>query len=630
MSTLPLFENDAPGAGPGAADASDTSETSDTSDAGDDGKTASTRRAGEIRTMLMDPSKSLGIKLEVLRQLARSGDDAAPPILAAVLEAAANANGATEYREKILELGRLIEQMQQGPLRCALFDRMLDAPELGRRAQVILPDGTLASPLVPDGALAEKLRCGDTVWIEAKGGAIVARAPEGFAVGDEATLEQTLPSGHVRARVGELGRSVYRISGRLEEQIAAGEAKPGSTLVVCPRRAMAFSALPEEVALTWSRFLCKAPVPDVVAERDLGEPPRFIARLLAHLRRELADPGVSRRHGLRRSRLHLLAGIPGSGKTIGIEALWNGMYGVMSEATGVPVEALPHRVMRLRSADVLSKWLGQSDKLIARFFEEVEQLAAEPWEDAQGRLWELPVLVIAEEIDGLARHRGEDGVHDRILTTLLEGLDPARPLFRDRLVFFLATTNASHLVDMAVIRRIGGRIERFGHLGRRAFAAVLAKQLERRPFAGAGHIGGADLRRRAVVDITSWLHAPSSTAPVQVELTFVGQATPTPIHHRDFLTAGLVDRAIQDACEAVANREHAGEPGAGLDAALVVDAIHRQVRSLVDLLTPANCGEYLSLPDGERVATLRRIEQPAVLPFALERGHDEGGDGGGA
>jgi len=576
-------------------------------------------RLRKIEMMLTDASSPLEMRLDVVRQLAGAEGDAATSVLTRVLEAASQAKGEDQYREKVEELGALIDAMQQGPLRSALFDRMQEEPELGRRAQVILPDGTLASPLVPDAALAEKLRCGDTVWIEAKGSAIVYRGLETPAVGEEATLERLLPDGTVRVKLGEIGHAVYRTAGRLAEQLASGEALAGSTLVVCPRRAIAFLALPEIDGLAHYQFLSREPVPDVVVERDIGSPPAFIGRLTTHLRRELGDPSISKRYRLRRSKLNLLSGIPGSGKTFGIDGLWNAMYGIVSEVTGAPVEALPHRVMRLRASELLSKWLGESDKQIARFFEELEQLAAEPFVAPDGRQWQLPVLVIAEEIDGLARARGEDGVHDRILVSLLEGLDPARPLFRDHLVFFVATTNTSQLVDMAVIRRIGGEIESFGRMDRLAFRSVLAKHLRGLPFQTGDEETDDLARQRTIADTTAWLFGPNSTGEGQVEITFVGQANPTTKHHRDFLTAGLIDRAIQVACEEAANSEHEGAGKPGLDTGLVTRAIHRQVRHIVDLLSPQNCDKYLTLPDGERVATLRRIAQPAVIPFELER-----------
>jgi hypothetical protein len=227
--------------------------------------------------------------------------------------------------------------------------------------------------------------------------------------------------------------------------------------------------------------------------------------------------------------------------------------------------------------------------------------------------------VIAEEVDSLARTRGDDGIHDRILATLLEGLDPGRPVYRDRLVFFVATTNTSHLVDVAMIRRIGGRIESFGHMNRFGFRSVLAKQLRDLPFRRGEDGSSDDARSRAISDVTAWLFGPNAASTSQIEITFAGQANAVTRHARDFLTAGLVDRAVQQACEEAANAEHAGAEEPGLTTAILSRAIDQQVRQIVDLLTPRNCGQYLALPDGEIPARLRRVERPAVTPFELER-----------
>jgi len=573
----------------------------------------------KLAMMLTDPTVPLNVRLEVFRQLANAEDEAVAPILKEVLEAACAAKSEEQHREKLGELTELIEAMKAGPLRSAIFDRMHVEPGLGNRAQVILSDGSLASPLVPDEGMAEKMRCGDTVWVEGKGSALLFHSQAVSSIGEEARIERVLDDGNLLLSVGETGRAVYRPSARLVDQLKGGEAEPGSTVVVCQRRMMAFLALPAADGLANFKYLSREPVPDVVPARDIGSPPRFIAQLTSHLRRELADPSISDRYRLRRSKLILLSGIPGSGKTYGIQGFWNQMFEIVSQATGVPVEDLPPRVMRLKSSGILSKWFGESDRKIARFFREVDQLAAEEFVAPDGRKWKLPVLVIAEEIDALARSRGEDGVHDRILATLLEGLDPSRPVFRDHMVFVIATTNTSHLVDTAIIRRIGGRIESFGHMDRFSFRAVLAKLLRELPFGhAAGSARGEAALEQTIADTTAWLYSPNSVAAGQVEITYVGQANPTTRHHRHFMTAGLVDRAVQEACEEAANSEHEGAPNAGLTTPLVTAAIHRQVRHIVDLLSPMNCGDYLTLPDGERVASVRRIEQPVAIPFEFE------------
>jgi hypothetical protein len=276
-------------------------------------------------------------------------------------------------------------------------------------------------------------------------------------------------------------------------------------------------------------------------------------------------------------------------------------------------------VLQLRSADVLSKWVGESDRNIARFFDEVEQIAGETFETPDGRVFELPVLVVAEEIDALARQRGSDAIHDRIQATLLTSLDPARSLFRDRLVLVLCTTNAPGLVDAAFRRRAGGTVSRFERMDRFTFRAVLQKHLRGRPFRRANGTSEEEQQRRIVADLTAWLFAPNGSDPGQVEITFVGQPNPVIKHRRDFLTGGLVDRAIQEASLEACEQEWRGAEEPGLSMERVMCAVDAQVRHIVDQLTPGNCEQYLTLPDAMRVGTVRRLPQAPVLPIQLER-----------
>jgi hypothetical protein len=278
-------------------------------------------------------------------------------------------------------------------------------------------------------------------------------------------------------------------------------------------------------------------------------------------------------------------------------------------------------VLQLRAADVLSKWVGGSDRNIARFFEEVEQVAAETFETPDGRVLELPVLVICEEIDALARQRGSDAIHDRIQTTLLTSLDPARSLFRDRLVLVLCTTNAPGLVDSAFRRRVGGTVTSFGRMDRFTFQAVLRKHLRGRPFRRENGTSDEEEQRRVLADLTAWLFAPNGSDQGQVELSFIGQPNPVIKYRRDFLTGGLVDRAIDQASQAACDQEWRGAEVPGLSTEQLMFTLDAQVRHIVDQLTPGNCEHYLTLPDAMRVGTVRRIPQAPVLPIELERPH---------
>ena len=118
--------------------------------------------------------------------------------------------------------------------------------------------------------------------------------------------------------------------------------------------------------------------------------------------------------------MKLLCGVSGSGKTLAVQAIHHLMYEIMSEVTGVALDQLPFRVFRFRQSQLLSKWLGDSDKNVDRLFDEIEQLADQPFRAPDGRQVRLPVLVVIEEADGMGRARGQDAIYDRILTTALQ------------------------------------------------------------------------------------------------------------------------------------------------------------------------------------------------------------------
>ena len=580
---------------------------------------AKTKEPPKIVQVLLDEGTPPAVCAEILKQLLMDAEPEGQSIVQQVLAAARAGQAESLYTAKMRELTALIEQMMEGPLRQATFVCLVRVADFGLRAEVLLPDGTSAFTSVPDQTLAGQLRCGDLVWLEAQGKALLYRQASVAELGDEALLERLLPDATVEVQVGELGKFVFRAAAPLVEQIESGEAGPGSTVIVCQRRRFAFRALPKVDGFAHFRYLCRESVPDVVVERDIGTPPVFIEDFTRHLRRELTQPELGERYGLRRSLLRLLTGVPGTGKTFAIQGFWNRMYAVLSELSGLPAEDLPPRVMQLRASEVLSKWVGSSDRNIARFFAEAAELAAEPLVLGDGTQMELPLLLIVEECDAWARERGEDAIHDRIQTTLLQNLDPARPLFREHIVFVVCTTNTPQLVDPAFVRRVGGKVEHFGRLDRSSFRAVLEKQLAGRPFRRAGASSQDEARARCVADLVAWFFASNPAQGGIVELTYVGQTTAVTKHHKDFLTAALVDRAVQTAAAEACHAAWLGTEDPGLSTAQLLTALDAQVRSIVEQLSAPTCDRHLTLPDGVRVASVRRLRQPAVLAFELER-----------
>jgi hypothetical protein len=198
-------------------------------------------------------------------------------------------------------------------------------------------------------------------------------------------------------------------------------------------------------------------------------------------------------------------------------------------------------------------------------------------------------------------------------------LDPTREELKDRLVLFIGTTNVAHQMDMAFLRRIGGTIERFGRLGRSSFTAVLWKHLHRLPVAVEEGCTREEQLTGVVSQVTSWLYSPNGEDQGQAALSLIGSSVPEIRYRRDFLTAGLVDRTVQQAASLACEAEMQGCSSPGVKAEVLMACFHEQIRAVVDQLRVENVDQYLDLPQGVRVQSVQVIEQPPVLPLALLR-----------
>jgi len=568
--------------------------------------------------MLLSDKIPLAHRRILLADICQSDAEEATNLLDSLLKAAAQGDGGEDhFKAKRMEVEALIEGLENGPQRSAVFIKLVVATGTPlTRALVKLSDGTPAYPIVPDAELAESLKRGDSVLLSARAEAVLSRDAGCIDVGEEARLERWMGDRvEVSLRAGD-ERHLLHVSETLRVRHDADEVPPGSALLVCLRRGIAFDMIPSATdPLSGFRFLSREPVPDVVAERDIGDPPEFIERIAEACRQEMTSPEVRRRYGLRRSMTMLLTGVSGSGKTLSLNAGIRRIYEVMSDVTGLTVESLPPRVIRLRMSKLLSQWLGKSDENADRLVDEIIELCGHTVTDVSGRTVELPVIVVLEEFDGIARRRGldHDGIYDRIQTTLLQRLDhTANAALRDSLIVMFATTNVPHLLDPAWLRRVGGRTCIFGRLRRRAFAAVLDKQLHDRPLASENGTAPEELKQRLIRTVTGALFSPNGAARPLVEIQFAGTTTPCFKHGRDFLTGSVVDRAVQQAAEAACEAEQAGADSPGITIHGLLDAIEDQVRAVAESVTPANVAEFVDVPDGMRVTNTRRIEAQAI------------------
>ncbi|MHA2308148.1 MAG: CDC48 family AAA ATPase [Candidatus Heimdallarchaeaceae archaeon] len=125
----------------------------------------------------------------------------------------------------------------------------------------------------------------------------------------------------------------------------------------------------------------------------------------------------------------LLYGPPGTGKTL------------IAKAVAHETES---NFISIKGPEVLSKWVGESEKAIREIFRKARQAA--------------PCIIFLDEIDSITPVRGrssDSGVTERVISQLLTELDGLEEL---RNVVVIAATNRPDMVDPALLRP--GRFDR--------------------------------------------------------------------------------------------------------------------------------------------------------------------------
>ena len=144
----------------------------------------------------------------------------------------------------------------------------------------------------------------------------------------------------------------------------------------------------------------------------------------------LKHPDVFEQMGIRPPKGILLFGPPGTGKTL------------LAKAAATESGA---NFIAVRGPEVLSKWVGESEKAIRQIFRRARQVA--------------PAIIFFDEIDSIAPARGmrhdTSGVTDRIVNQLLTEMDGIEPLTN---VVVIAATNRPDILDPALLRP--GRFDR--------------------------------------------------------------------------------------------------------------------------------------------------------------------------
>jgi transitional endoplasmic reticulum ATPase len=143
----------------------------------------------------------------------------------------------------------------------------------------------------------------------------------------------------------------------------------------------------------------------------------------------LTNPEKFEKMGIKPPRGIMLYGPPGCGKTLLVKAAAN-------EANA--------NFISVKGSEILSKWLGESEKAIRSIFRKAKQLA--------------PCIISFDEIDALAPTRRSESneAAQRVVNQILTELDGIE---KREGVIFIATTNRPDLVEDSLLRP--GRIDRF-------------------------------------------------------------------------------------------------------------------------------------------------------------------------
>jgi transitional endoplasmic reticulum ATPase len=143
----------------------------------------------------------------------------------------------------------------------------------------------------------------------------------------------------------------------------------------------------------------------------------------------LKYPEKFEKMGVRPPRGVLLYGPPGTGKTLLAKAVAN-----ESESNFILVNG----------PEVLSKWVGESEKGIRKIFEKARQAS--------------PTIIFFDEIDAIAPRRGraaDSGVTERVVNQLLTEIDGLQSMSN---IVIIGATNRPDILDPALLR--SGRFDR--------------------------------------------------------------------------------------------------------------------------------------------------------------------------
>jgi proteasome-associated ATPase len=360
-------------------------------------------------------AKTLGVESQDEDQLATAVEGA---IRQREMELQRSERQRAQQGEELAEMQTLVKayeekfnQMKEPPLLSGYVLR-LHGPDLQQR-EVSVTSGNQVLKVNTGNLDKSELKQGQYVWLHPKTYSVIASAQQ-FEQGIVARVADLLPNHKVVVTMGDgFEKKVIDTDPALGDEI-----KIGYEVSLLPPSYEILEVRPSSEI----RDLFLGEKPDVRYD-NVGGLEQVIDRVRDVIELPYKEPELFKKIKLKAPKGIMLYGPPGCGKTLIAKAV-----ATENDMT----------FFNVKVADILSKWVGESENMIKAIFKKARESA--------------PSIIFFDEFDAIGTTRGQQdtaGVHKNIIAQILSEMDGVEALHD---VYILGATNRPDMIDPALLR----------------------------------------------------------------------------------------------------------------------------------------------------------------------------------